>query len=80
MRRVRLQLPFIRRNDEPYLEVHHILSLANNGADHPGNVAAICPNCHARVSHGKDGSSYNLQIKNRIAEIEGNLTKISSEE
>jgi hypothetical protein len=40
----------------------------------------VCPNCHARVTHGKDGPSYNLQIKNRIAEIEANLTKISSEE
>jgi HNH endonuclease len=72
--------PFIRRNDEPYLEIHHIVSLAGSGADHPTNVAAICPNCHARVTQGKDGSSYNLQIKNRIAEIEGNLSKFSSEE
>jgi hypothetical protein len=72
--------PFIRRNDDPYLEVHHIVSLADGGADHPTNVAAICPNCHARVTHGKDGSSYNSQIKNRIAEIEDNLTKVSSEE
>ena len=72
--------PFIRRNDDPYLEVHHIVSLAASGADHPTNVAAVCPNCHARVTHGKDGSSYNLKIKNRIVEIEANLTKISSEE
>lgn len=72
--------PFIRRNDDPYLEVHHIVALAEGGADHPTNVAAICPNCHARVTHGKDGKSYNSQIKTRIVDIEVSLTKITSEE
>lgn len=43
--------PFIRRNGEPYLEVHHIVALATNGGDHPANVVAICPNCHARITH-----------------------------
>ncbi|MDP2409432.1 MAG: HNH endonuclease signature motif containing protein [Pseudolabrys sp.] len=71
--------PFIRRNDDPYLEVHHIVSLAEGGEDHPKNVVAICPNCHARVTHGKDGVSYNSLIKKRVVEIEAGLMKITTE-
>jgi 5-methylcytosine-specific restriction endonuclease McrA len=71
--------PFMRRNDDPYLEIHHLFSLANGGADHPQNVAAICPNCHARVTHGKDGASYNSFIKSKVADIEANLTKMMTE-
>ncbi len=46
--------PFMRRNGEPYLEVHHIRALADGGGDHPLNVAAVCPNCHSHVTHGKN--------------------------
>jgi len=68
--------PFIRHNDQPYLEIHHIVSLADGGADSPVNVAAVCPNCHTRVSHGKDGREYNLEIKTRVADIESSLPEI----
>jgi 5-methylcytosine-specific restriction endonuclease McrA len=68
--------PFIRHNDQPYLEIHHIISLADGGADSPVNVAAVCPNCHTRVSHGKDGLKYNLEIKTRVGDIEGSLPEI----
>jgi len=65
--------PFIRRNGQPYLEVHHIVALAADGSDHPANVAAICPNCHARITHGKDGRVFNSEIKARIIQIETQL-------
>jgi 5-methylcytosine-specific restriction endonuclease McrA len=65
--------PFIRRNNLPYLEVHHIVSLADGGSDHPSNVAAVCPNCHARVSHGKDGDAFNETIKLRVHGLESEL-------
>ncbi len=43
--------PFIRaRNNTPYLEVHHIVHLANDGDDTVENSMALCPNCH-RESH-----------------------------
>lgn len=46
--------PFIRKcDDTPYLEVHHIVSLANNGDDTVENTAALCPNCHRRKHFGK---------------------------
>jgi 5-methylcytosine-specific restriction endonuclease McrA len=67
--------PFLRRNGQPYLEVHHIVPVANGGADSPFNVAAVCPNCHARVSHGKDGNEHNLKIKDRISCLEKELSE-----
>ena len=58
--------PFIRRNGTPYLEIHHIEALAEGGSDHPMNVAAVCPNCHTRVTHGKDAYEYNVFIATNV--------------
>ena len=45
--------PFIRRsNSTPYLEVHHIVKLADGGADTVENAIALCPNCHRERHHG----------------------------
>lgn len=45
--------PFIRaRNDEPYLEVHHLIPLAEGGEDTINNAVAICPNCHREAHFG----------------------------
>lgn len=65
--------PFMRRNGEPYLEIHHIRALANGGADHPLNVAAVCPNCHSHVTHGKDAAEYNAVIAGNVRAIEAKL-------
>ena len=48
--------PFIDMDGIPYLEVHHLHRLADDGPDIPSNVAALCPNCHRRAhsSHDKD--------------------------
>ena len=43
--------PFKRKTDKtPYLEVHHIKQLAEDGLDEVKNAVALCPNCH-RQSH-----------------------------
>lgn len=43
--------PFLKRTDRtPYLEVHHIVRLADGGDDTVENAVGICPNCH-RNSH-----------------------------
>ncbi len=45
--------PFLRRSDNaPYLEVHHIITLADGGDDTVENTQALCPNCHRRAHHG----------------------------
>ena len=46
--------PFLRRTDgSPYLEVHHWKPLSKGGEDTVENAAALCPNCHREVHHGR---------------------------
>jgi 5-methylcytosine-specific restriction enzyme A len=58
--------PFETRDGRPYLEIHHVRSLADERLDHPGWVAAVCPNCHRRMHHGKDGDAYNARLKGSV--------------
>lgn len=44
--------PFLDASGEPYLEVHHIIPLAEGGPDVVENVAALCPNCHREAHLG----------------------------
>ncbi|GKW19628.1 hypothetical protein PEC302107_13570 [Pectobacterium araliae] len=46
--------PFLRRrNNTPYLEVHHKIPLAEGGEDTVENAIALCPNCHRYLHYGK---------------------------
>lgn len=54
--------PFESKNGEPFLEVHHLKMLGDEGADHPDNVIALCPNCHRRVHEGKNGGQFNEEL------------------
>lgn len=42
--------PFLRADGSPYLEVHHVQTLADEGADTVNNAVALCPTCH-RLLH-----------------------------
>ena len=45
--------PFIRRKDNtPYLEVHHKVMLSDGGEDTIENTIAVCPNCHRELHFG----------------------------
>lgn len=41
--------PFISINGEPFLEVHHVVSLSEGGPDTVDNCVALCPNCHRKM-------------------------------
>lgn len=41
--------PFLDKDGEPFLEIHHIEWLAEGGADSIGNTVALCPNCHKKM-------------------------------
>ena len=42
------QAPF-KVKGVPYLEVHHIVPLAEGGSDSLDNTVALCPNCHRKM-------------------------------
>ncbi|MFM2410041.1 MAG: hypothetical protein RL481_869 [Pseudomonadota bacterium] len=45
--------PFIsKKTGLPFLEVHHRVTLADNGDDTVENAIALCPNCHRRHHYG----------------------------
>ncbi|WP_447578326.1 HNH endonuclease [Achromobacter kerstersii] len=45
--------PFISKaKNEPYLEVHHKVRLADGGDDTVDNAIALCPNCHREMHFG----------------------------
>jgi 5-methylcytosine-specific restriction endonuclease McrA len=45
--------PFYRSSDgTPYLEVHHLVRLADGGDDTIENAVAACPNCHRQQHFG----------------------------
>ncbi|MCR4740320.1 MAG: HNH endonuclease [Lachnospiraceae bacterium] len=48
--------PFYNKSGEPYLECHHIVWIARDGADEINNAVALCPNCHRKM-HILDESS-----------------------
>lgn len=43
--------PFKRPDGSWFLEVHHVIHLADDGPDTPGNTVALCPNCHRAMHH-----------------------------
>jgi 5-methylcytosine-specific restriction protein A len=52
--RCRATAPFKRAaNGSPYLEVHHVVPLAEGGEDSIENATALCPNCHRELHFGK---------------------------
>ena len=62
--------PFQTTHGTAYLEVHHILRLADDGPDDPNYVAAICPNCHREIHHGVSGDSKNEELKEYVTYLE----------
>ncbi|CAN0604767.1 unnamed protein product, partial [Ectocarpus sp. 12 AP-2014] len=47
-----------RENGEPFLEVHHIIPLAESGHDAVENTMALCPNCHREAHFGNERQKY----------------------
>lgn len=65
--------PFVGPDGAPFLEVHHITRLADEGPDSPENVAALCPNCHRRAHYGSDRLEFNTGISRTILALEHGL-------
>jgi hypothetical protein len=69
----RQNAPFLRLNGSPYLEPHHTDRLSDGGPDDLRTVAGVCPNCHRRIHHGKDGDEVNKALKSYLSSLESEL-------
>ncbi|OSZ64791.1 HNH endonuclease signature motif containing protein [Hydrogenophaga sp. IBVHS2] len=49
--------PFQTVEGQPFLEVHHLRTLADGGSDRVSNAVALCPNCHRRLHFGEDAEA-----------------------
>ncbi|MCH4191733.1 MAG: HNH endonuclease [Butyrivibrio sp.] len=60
--------PFYSKNGDPYLECHHIIWIADGGADELDNAVALCPNCHRKMhilNNEKDIEYLKIQISKK---------------
>ena len=57
--------PFERPDGLPYLEVHHIKTLADGGKDIPANTVALCPNCHREAHLGSRAKAIRRRLSGK---------------
>lgn len=53
---------FIKPDGSRYLESHHIIALANDGADRVTNVIALCPNDHREAHFGNKAEQIEAEM------------------
>lgn len=61
--------PFKTAEDTPYLEVHHIRTLADGGSDRVSNTVALCPNCHRQLHYGVDRGELKQRLFSSVHEL-----------
>ena len=61
--------PFINNNGRAYLEVHHVVPLANGGFDQTTNAVALCPNCHRRCHHSIDARKATKKLYEQVKRL-----------
>ena len=64
--------PFQGADGMPFLEVHHVQQLADNGPDTVTNAVALCPNCHREIHYGLNAK----QLVERLFATNRRLVKI----
>ncbi|WP_081891471.1 HNH endonuclease [Verrucomicrobium sp. BvORR106] len=65
--------PFLTPEGSPYLEVHHIVTLAEGGQDTINNTVALCPNCHRECHLGTRADT----IADQLFQMVENKMKLS---
>lgn len=61
--------PFITATGQPFLEVHHLRTLADGGSDTLSNTVALCPNCHRALHYGADKGVIKEALYQRLARL-----------
>jgi 5-methylcytosine-specific restriction protein A len=62
--------PFVELEGKPYLEVHHVVTLAEGGPDTVENAVAVCPNCHRRLHLGHDRADVRARLYLAVFRLE----------
>jgi 5-methylcytosine-specific restriction endonuclease McrA len=60
---------FMTRSGKRYLETHHVIFLANDGADNLTNVIALCPNDHREAHFGKRSAKIESEMIPKLKAI-----------
>ena len=61
--------PFFSSGNEPYLESHHVKTLADGGPDIIENTVALCPNCHRACHYGKEKTLLKEKLLSNIERL-----------
>ena len=62
--------PFTRLGGVPFLEVHHVIHLSDNGPDTVSNAVALCPNCHRELHYGLNASEKKEFLYGKVKRLE----------
>ena len=60
--------PF-EKSGQPFLEVHHVRYLAQDGSDRPSNAVALCPNCHRRCHYSSDRDAFTASLYLKVKRL-----------
>ncbi|GFO68221.1 hypothetical protein GMLC_18000 [Geomonas limicola] len=60
--------PF-KGDNGPYLEVHHMVNLAQGGPDTIKNTVALCPNCHRRCHISIEKEAFVFEIYSKVPRL-----------
>lgn len=61
--------PFAKDDGTPFLEIHHLQPLAQNGPDTVENTVALCPNCHRELHYGKEATAKTNRLKEKVINL-----------
>ena len=66
-------LGFVKPGGSRYLESHHIIALANDGADRRTNVIALCPNDHREAHFGNRAEQLETEMVLKLGIINSEI-------
>ncbi|MGH8030771.1 MAG: HNH endonuclease [Luteimonas sp.] len=61
--------PFKDTGGLPFLEVHHVRHLAEQGSDRTSNAVALCPNCHRRCHLSADKDAFVVSLYENVPRL-----------
>lgn len=71
--------PFKRNDGSAYLEVHHVLPLAEGGSDTVENTIAVCPNCHRELHFGNNKKELKGSVIEKTARLKLRGVQLNTE-